>query len=426
MTRHAKLFRGASLLGGYLGIPLLNAFSPLLALPAITHTAGAAAWAAVAIGQSLGGTAGVLVELGWGISGTQRVARQAKRNIAQTYVAGLLTQLMVALPAVLLAAIAAYLLAPEQKPTAALLAVSAGASFSAAWVFVGIAQPRRILFQEALPRTGAVVLSAVAIMAGAPLITYAIALCIPVVVAPLLACRALGVGRSDFRRLSFRRLMFLIRCQSKALTSRVFSSAYISFGITAVTLVAPQATASYAAVDRLIRMAQRLISALHFVFKGWVGRATSRAERVRRAQRAVLLNAVTGAVAGAGFTVFAPLVAKVVFSGVVDIPIEYAAIAGGTLAVIFVSMSCGQVLLVALNRVGALAWSAVAGAVLGLPVILIGAYLGGAMGGLVGQLCAEAIVLAVQLVVAVRAVRRFPSDPQPESSPVAESETAPA
>ncbi|AAT88561.1 hypothetical protein Lxx06010 [Leifsonia xyli subsp. xyli str. CTCB07] len=40
--------------------------SPLLALPAIAHTAGAEGWAAIAIGQSLGGAAGVLVELGWG------------------------------------------------------------------------------------------------------------------------------------------------------------------------------------------------------------------------------------------------------------------------------------------------------------------------------------------------------------------------
>lgn len=406
MTLRTRLRRGLTLVGGYLGIPLLNAFSPLIAIPAITHAAGAEAWAAVAIGQSLGATAAVLAELGWGISGTHRIARQAPRNIAQTFAMGLLTQVMVGIPAAVLAAIAAYLLAPEQKLTAALLALGTAATFSAAWVFVGIAQPRRILFQEALPRMAAGAIAGLLIFAGAPLIIYGIAMLAATVIGPVLACRALGVTRADLTRLSFARLIFAIRCQGKALTSRAFSSLYVSFGTTAVALVAPQATAAYAAVDRLIRMAQRVLASLHFVMKGWVGRATTRGERVRRATQAVLANAATGVVSGVAFAFLAPVIGRVIFSGVIDFRPEYMAIAGGTLAVIFVSMACGQILLVALNRIGGLAWSAVAGAAVGLPAILAGAQLGGVVGALVGQLTAEVVVLAVQLVVALRALRR--------------------
>ncbi|AGW42141.1 hypothetical protein O159_21630 [Leifsonia xyli subsp. cynodontis DSM 46306] len=349
----------------------------------------------------------MLVELGWGISGTQRVARQARRNIAQTYAAGLTTQVLVAIPALIAAAIAAFLLAPSQSLTAAVVAVAAGGSISAAWVFVGIAQPRHILLQEAIPRTAAVLAAALALLAGAPLIVYGIALLVAGLLSPALAMRTLGVRRADFLRLSPRRVVFLVRCQSMALTTRVFSSFYISFGTAAVALVAPQATASYAAMDRLLRMAQQVIGTVHFALKGWVGKATTRAERLRRARRAVLTNVVVGLVAGAGFAVVAPVVAEIVFAGVIHIPTPLAAIAGGTLAVIFVSMSCGQILLVTLGRLDALAWSAAAGALVGLPLILTGAALGGTLGALLGQFCAEATVLLVQATAAVRTKRRL-------------------
>ena len=104
-ARNSRLTAGrvrfvASAFLSYLAVPLLNAVSPLLALPAITAHFGGSAWAAIAVGQSLGGTAGVIVELGWGLSGSQRVARMSPRNRANAFGVSLVAKAIVGVPVI--------------------------------------------------------------------------------------------------------------------------------------------------------------------------------------------------------------------------------------------------------------------------------------------------------------------------------------
>lgn len=403
----ARASRVSALLFGYLAVPLLNAVSPLLALPAITSMHGASAWAAVAIGQSLGGTAGVVVELGWGLSGTQRVARQSRRNRARSFALSIVTKGMVAVPAVGAAVVVAVLLAPAFRGEAAVVAAAAGiAMFSAGWIFIGTARPRLFLLTEAVPRTACVAVAAGAIALGAPLACYAAALLIPAIAAPLAAARVLGVSRESFRGMTLHRYLLVIRAQASALTSRVLSSVYISFSVAVVSLGSSDAVLLYASLDRILRMAQQVLVAPHYVLKGWVGRAVNPAERVRRALRSVLFNVCAGTVAGIGFGVLAPVVVDVVFSRTVHVPPGAALAAGLTLAVISTSMATGTILLVALQRIQAVAWSAAAGAAIGLPLIYAGTVTLGGFGAVLGQLAAEGAVLAVQVVAAGSALRR--------------------
>lgn len=386
----------------YLAIPLLNAVSPLLALPAVTASFGGRAWAAIAVGQSLGATAAVLVELGWGLSGSQRVARMSKRNRAQAFGLSLTTKAIVGIPVIGSASLlASVLVSSEFRSEAAVVAAAAATvSFSAGWIFVGILKPRTFLYCEVLPRTALIAASAVAIYSGAPLWVYPVALLSGNVLAPMSAGVVLGLRLRDLTFMSIRRLFVVIAAQRAALSSNVFSSIYISLGTTVATLGATNATLLFASIDRLQRMFQQVMRTQNYVFKGWVGREVDPAERVRRAVRATFVSGAVGVGCGVVFAVTSPWVAELVFSGTVHVPPLAVVFAGFSVAFTCASMSTGYVLLVTLGRVSAVAKSAAVGAAVGLPGIFFGAMLFGGTGALAGQMLAEVSVLLFQIIAA--------------------------
>ncbi|MFB9745863.1 hypothetical protein [Leifsonia shinshuensis] len=406
MSWRTRLGRGRILFSvfvGYLAVPVLNAVSPLLALPAITATHGSGAWTAVALGQSLGGTAGVVVELGWGLSGTQRVARMSERNRARVFATSLITKAAVAIPVLGIAIPVAALLAPESDGVAALIALATGlAVMGGGWIFIGMMRPRLFLFTEVLPRTLLIALSAWAIAAGLSLYAYPIALLLGALISPAAAALVLGVRGADFVALGPRRIARVISMQGHALSTNIFSSMYLSLGTTVATLGSVNATLLYASVDRIKRMVQQVISTQQYVLKGWVGREVDPAQRIARAVRATLISSGIGVLCGIAFAFGASTAAHMVFSGTVDIPPLAAALGGANVAIVCASMASGPVLLVALGRMSAISRSAAIGAVVGLPSIFVGAVFFHGTGALGGQLIAETAVLLVQLL-AIRA-----------------------
>jgi hypothetical protein len=259
---------------------------------------------------------------------------------------------------------------------------------------------------EVLPRAVLVAASAIVIAAGGPLIAYAAALLLAACSAPVAGAIVLGMRPADLLRMSWRRCLRVQRFQLAALSTNVFSSLYISLGVTVATLGSPHSTLLYASVDRLLRMAQQVMAAPNSLLKGWVGRVVDPVRRVERAVRAVRLAALGGMLAGCAFALGSPVAAHLVFSGTVTVPPVAAVIGGLSIAVICTSMASGFVLLVALGRMEVVARSAAAGALVGIPLILVGSATGGGAGALAGQLAAEAVVLAYQLVAAARELRR--------------------
>jgi O-antigen/teichoic acid export membrane protein len=418
----------AGVLVSYLAAPLLNAVSPLLALPAITASFGSAAWAAIAVGQSLGGTAGVVVELGWGLSGSQRVARMSERNRAHAYGVSLVTKAIVGVPVIGLAVVLSALLAPRGYAalTAGVAGAAAIAMFSGSWIFIGILKPRLFLYTEVLPRALLIAVSAIAIHLGGPLWSYPAALLVSAVAAPVAAAVVLRLRMRDLVSLGPRRLLRVIGFQRHALSSSVFSSVYISLGTTIATLGSVNATLLFASVDRLQRMLQQVMRAQNFFFKGWVGRETDPVRRIERAVRATMVSAGVGLICGVLFALLTPWAAELIYSGTVHVPQLAAAIAGLSIAIICTTMSSGSVLLVSLGRVRAVATSAATGAVVGLPGIFFGALFWGGTGALAGQLLAEAAVLLVQLVAARRRLREIRESGRTRLVPTSSTPAEPA
>ncbi|RLP77809.1 glycosyltransferase [Mycetocola tolaasinivorans] len=390
--RVARKFLGFSML------PAITALIPIITIPAITSTTGAAGWVAVAIGQSVGGVGAVVVELGWSAMGSQRVSRQSHGNARQNAALALTLRLVVSLPIAALSGVIAALISPEHAAESAGVAMATAlAANNLVWFFVGIGKPRLILFTDALPRAILALVSVWAVYATGSLWPYVITLLVANLASVFLGSMALGLRPRHMAGFTVVRMLVALRFHTVVLTARLLSATYIVLPTTLVSLVSPSSVAVFSAADRLQRMALNALSSLPNTFQSWVGK-NQRDERVRRSFLAIAVNTGFGIVAGTLFALFAPWLSHVLFSGVATVEPAFAVVCGFIILTTCISRTTGGIMLPALGRMRALTVSAASGLVVGVPTILIGASLFGAAGALIGALISEVTVLTVQII----------------------------
>ena len=397
----------------FLAIPAVGALAPFVALPTVTAHFRASGWAAVAAGQSWGMALSILVELGWALTGPQRVARLPIQQARMVFVVAQRTKALVVLPVMIIGALLAALTAPTMPAIAALTAAAATATgLTSVWYFIGRNRPAVILITDTMPRLVAVLITVLLIGTGVGLWCYpVIGMLLPSLLAPCTAALAAGarpgLGRAfGLRTGGARRLLAVIFNQRAAVSGRGISAAYIGMPVALIGWFAPAAVAVFAAAERLMRMGLNVLTAVPNSMQSWVGAAVDLDERIRRARRAVLINAALGALAGLSFLLLAPPVSGLIFSGVATVPTSVAVVNAGVCFLVCTSRATGGIGLVVLGRVPVIAVSAAAGAVVGVPMIILLGPTYGVLGGVCGELLAEAVVLAVQLTGIGVALRR--------------------
>lgn len=395
---------------GFVALPVLGIITPLLALPTISSLYGSAAWASIAIGQSVGGVAATVIELGWAWNGPMRVARGTTGNRRATLALAWKSRLLVAPLPIALAAVTAATVAPAYAVEAAVAAVGTTLlGFSTAWYFFGQGRAWTVFLIEAVPRLALVATSCILMIAGAGLASFAIVgVLLPAVLAPLAGTIAAGVGDTRTKRWTLRRIWWIALAQSRIASARVLSSLYMSLPTTLVGLVAPlDATATFAAGDRVTRMGLSGLAYVPTSLQKWVGRAATSRDRLVSAHRAIRLNLALG-IAG-GIVAFAalPLATDLLFSGTATVDGFGAACLGLLVVVVSTSRAVGGLALVVTGQQGAILASAATGAVIGVPGTAILSSLFGANGAFGAAVCAESGVLLVQVILLRRGLRRL-------------------
>lgn len=403
--------RRARTIVGFVLLPAFNALVPLLLLPVITSRLGLHAWVGVAIAQSVGAAAAVVVELGWGLSGTQRVTRQSAENRRRLIGIAAITKSMVFIPAAGGAVIAVALLVPDDPVVCAVIAIAGPvSSYGTTWVFIGLGRPGLIFFVETLPRAIALLTAAAAVQLTGSLWGFAVPLLASTILSAIVAHLVLGVRPRHLRGHRRRQLAVVARAQGTALAGRAVSALYIALPVTLVSVVSPPAVvAVFAAAERLQRMILTGLQAVPNALQGWVGSPPDGCDRRYRARRAVWISLGMGIAAGIVTALVLPVASRLLFSGVADVPPGVAALCGLMIAIVSTSRATGGIALVVIGRVDAIAWSALVGAVLGVPAILLLAAHADAFGAVAGEIVAEACVLAVQVGVLRHSRRRRPS-----------------
>jgi O-antigen/teichoic acid export membrane protein len=393
----------ASALRRLIGFTVLPAFSfatPLLLWPAITRQYGAAGFAAFAVGQSAGAAVAVLVELGWGLNGGRLVTAAPTHASRRTYFALSLTSrlciLLLLAPAV---ASGISLSVDEFGPTAGAAVMAAGvAGLSSNWFFIATGRPGALLISDAMPRLLAALVGAALLWRGAPLVVVPLTQLATSLVSVLIAAQLAGVKPRQFRLLTWDLVWRAVRNQTSALTGRGLSALYIALPTTVVNLVNPSAVPVFAAVERTLRLALTLLASVPSAMQAWVGEGHAVGDLGRRLRLAAYVNVALGVLAGTVFALAGPYAERVLFSGQIAVPSVGYVLAGGALAITCASRTTGSLSLVHLDKLRQLAWSAFAGALIGLPAVAFGAAAYGAVGAVAALLAAELVVLAVQIV----------------------------
>lgn len=408
MRRRSGLIAQIRKVAGFAALPAIGFLSSLVILPVISVRFGADGWPSVALGMSIGGGAGILAALGWGVGGPMRVARAGERAQARLYVLALVTQVLVAVPLSLVAAMVAVLLAPAFPATAALMAFTyCWAGLSPAWFFVGSGHPSRILMTDTVPRVICSFAAAGALLMHGPLWLYPGSQLLAVGFGLLLGMRLVGARLRHAGRYTMRRILAVMRLQLVELQGNAASSLYIALPAAIVGAVSPASLGIFASANRLQRMLLRLLNSVPNAFQHWVGSAGSADSRRERAVRALRINALIGAFCGLCFAAGGPLASEIIFAGRFTIGYPLSCLCAVVIFATQTSRASGRIALVSHRRVDILRTSAVLGAAIGIVAVIVGAKVGGALGAMAGEAIAEVIVLAVQLY-GLRRVRKEP------------------
>lgn len=386
-------------LGLFALAPLVTMAMPFVVIPAVSATAGASGWGAVAIALALGGAGAVLAELGWSLDHVQQITRADERRRHEIWSTSLGVKAIACLAIAPAAGAAATLIVDRHHLAAA--AVAAGTVLTGAlapgWFFVGAGRPGAALLCEALPRGVLLAGAATAMALGAPVESYGLALLLtPVlslvashVVAGLPALpspAALAAGPSH------------LRGRWTIVRGRAVSTVYTMLPAAVLGVVTPGAVAAFSASDRPARMGFGVLAALPARLQSWLGASPDRTVRARRIRTAVLLNTGAGIVAAAVFVLAMPFVAPVLFAGTVELSTALLVASGVLLVVMSVSrgFALGLVTVQAAHRITT---AVTAAAVVGLPALVGGALLGGATGAVLGLVTAEATGVVVQAIL---------------------------
>lgn len=384
---------------GFAILPALGFLSSLAILPAVTSAYGDRGWPAIALGISIGGTTGVISELGWGVNGPSHVARARPAARARLYVLSLVTQAAAALPISLLSAIAGFAISQHFRIECALTALATcWAAMSPSWFFIGSGQPSNIVRTDSVPKVSCTLAASAAIALGAPLWVYPVALLTATAIGLTVGMRLTGAHWHLLNGFGVRRVIRVFEIQWLALQSTIASAIYIGAPTTIVGIVSPGALGIFSAADRLQRMLLSLLQSVPQAFQNWVGSTPSAVVRRERAIRTVKINSMIGLLCGGAFVMAAPLASRILFTGHFTISWRLATACAVVVFCTTTSRASGKIGLVIFRRLDVLRSSSVAGAGVGIVLLLVLPTRFGAMGGLLAVAAAEATVLTIQLL----------------------------
>lgn len=389
---------------GFILLPALSFLSSLVVLPVIARQFGSTGWPAVALGMSVGAAMGTLCELGWGMTGPARVARMRGAGArARLCSVAMATQWIVAIPASMTAVLVTAALTPGHVLASCATAFAfTWSGAGPAWFFVGMGQPRNILFTDTLPRLGASLLAAVTMSFGAPLVTYPLLLIGSIAVGVIVTAKLTGARPHHLKGWTPARLRSIYAIQGHALQSNLASAVYISLPVALVTAISPAAMPIFATSERMLRMLLNVVQALPQSLQPWVHGATDHDARKARATRAIIWNAAAGIVIGAAFAAFGPWASRILFSERFAIDHVISSLAGMVVALSMTSRATGRLGLVVARRVDAVRTSAVIGGLVGVTGILLFTHVWGARGAVAAEALAEASVLTYQYAALMR------------------------
>ncbi|WP_102510188.1 lipopolysaccharide biosynthesis protein [Sanguibacter massiliensis] len=392
-------------------VPAVSAFMPLISMTVIQRALGAERWAEAAIGMAVGMFGAGIVDFGYGVLGPSRVARTLDpQERAQVYATSLRIRLWVSAGVLPVLFVVAEMIGPTAGIAGAGLVAVATAIVGLApnWYYIGAGRASGLLLADTLPRLAVTAISAVVLLFVPSLNLYGAIMVVGVAAAYTGASVMIVRGRS---RVGWR-LGRADRAEARRHLSLVgpalVTSVYTTLTTPIVGIVAPTQLASYGAADRLRGMIRQIETAAGNGLQSWVSEHLDDGPVTRRRMmRTVALMAGVGAVAAIGTATLMPWVQDLISGGTVRVDRATSVLAGLSLFFIAINISLVYHVLAPLKLARPIAVSALAAALVGLPVVIGLAHLYGAAGAMGGVAVAELVSGAVLAVTVRPALRRL-------------------
>lgn len=396
LTPRVRDFGGR--IGGFAGLSIVGALAPFLVLPVVARLASASEWAAIALGQSVGGLLAIVVSLGWNLMGPSLVAARKPQDRPVLFAASLLSRLVALAVLLPLATVIVLLLVPPAHGPLA-MAISATAMVAGVgveWYCVGTGSWRSIAGYELLPRLLACALAVPVLWVTGELLLYP---------ALLLVASAMGIGMFSAHELrgadlwttfTMKSVVTMVKRSHRSLVTEVAGGTYSAGSTALVSSTAGVAdVAFFSSGDRVFRLALQSVVALSRASQGWV--VTELGCLRSRVRYALVAHALLGLVGAIGLGLCGPWMSNIVFGD----QLAFNAATGWALGCAFMAISwsagLGRLLLIPNGYIRAVMVSTLAGAFFGVPGIIVGAYLWGAAGGAAGVALSQLIVCLCQI-----------------------------
>lgn len=399
---------------GFGSVNLVSAFTPFLALPILARSLSIGEFAALAIGQSVGGLAAVMTSMGWQVTGPAEAASLNSAGKASLLVESFLSRVTSFAAAGLVGCIVVVVITDRAQNLLAVTGMlsTALAGLNMTWFAIARGTPKEILFYEAVPRATASILGAVAVaVAGAPVMFPAFLIAVSIL-SIILYLRKVTTCR-DWRTVGWRETRRRLRANLSP-TLIEFSSGSYSLGASAlIGLVAPVgAVAQFNAAERITRLGTPAIIAVTNGMQAWVSDPATKIQT--RARKTVFAHTVVGLLGFVLLALLGPLATRVVLGPQFAITTTIAVLFGAYFLALSLHAALGRHVLVTQGLVRALLRATLAGSMVGIPSLLLGGYLDQARGAAIALAGAEIVIVLMIIGPAYRSLRPpSPSATQP-------------
>ncbi|WNM24733.1 lipopolysaccharide biosynthesis protein [Demequina capsici] len=412
---HAPLWHR---LVGFSLIPALAAISPLVVLPVVARTAGAAGWSSAIAGESVGTFAAIALAFGWTTVGPAHVAHAPVEMRARLYRESLVVRGLMAVPVIpALVVICLAIATPGYELLTVVMGLQGALiAMSFSWFAVGVADPGAIARLDAIPRVLGALAAAGLIAATGALIVY-----------PLIGIAVTAGGTAAYSRKVLRdapgpwptraELPALLRSTAAVAVNDAALGAYSSVPSPLVNVSTPAAEASaYASADKMIKLGQFIPITLGNALQAWTAEAHG-AARATRVRRAIGAHAVLGLVGWVAVASLGPWASRVLFGGDAAADRTVLVILGAAFAAYSVRTSVTRHLLFPCGRTRIVVVATLLGSAIGVPAMLILTPSIGSVGAAIGYAVTELISTVVPWRQARVALRDIAMQRAPEADP---------
>lgn len=387
---------------------ILLALMSLVTIPAMIAAGGEHAWGSIALGQSIGGLGGVVVGYGWGWFGPTRVAQASATGRRAEYIESIATRGVLVFPVSAVAATVAYALAPSAPLFAAAGSIqTTSIGLTATWYYVGLARPLPFLIFETLPRMVGAGAGVILMRHGSSAIMGPIFMFFGMIIG--LAVSTIWIlteaRRAGAQTRPIRPLGRILYSNRHGLAATFAMACYNAAPIAIVSQAAPSIQPMFALADKVKLQINIASTPAVAVLQSWIPRATE-SRRFSRAKIALVASFVFAILLGCGTLFLGPLLVKILANGQISLSPEAITVMAVSVSATLFQSVLQSAVLAAFDRLRTVAKAVAFGAIVGLPLVLLGSVVAGVSGALGGALAGSLVIVTVELSDFISVMRK--------------------